>query len=281
MSHQSLARQAAIAHNVRRRGRVTRVLEFEIHGVCPLLTAVLSDIHGNLEALNACLGHARERGAERFAFLGDLVGYGADPGWVTDRAMEYVARGAIAILGNHDAAAAGEALSMSQTAAEAIVWTRGKLDAAQRNFLEKLPLTVEDGDRLYVHASADEPSRWHYVLDTRRARKSLDATAAQQSYCGHVHQPALYLLTRIGKLFEFTSTPGVAIPLLPGRRSLAVLGAVGQPRDHNPAACYALLDEAQNMLTYIRVPYDVASAARKIRQAGLPPVLAARLEQGY
>ena len=80
---------------------------------------------------------------------------------------------------------------------------------------------------------------------------------------------------------SFTPTAGVAIPLLPGRRSLAVLGAVGQPRDHNPAACYALLDEAQNMLTYIRVPYDVASAARKIRDAGLPAVLAARLEQGY
>ena len=245
------------------------------------MIALLADIHGNREAMAACLVDAERKAADRYVFLGDLVGYGADPGWVTDRAMEYVARGAIAILGNHDAAAAGEALSMSQTAAEAIVWTRGKLDAAQRNFLEKLPLTVEDGDRLYVHASADEPSRWHYVLDTRRARKSLDATAAQQSYCGHVHQPALYLLTRVGKLFEFTPSPGVAIPLLPGRRSLAVLGAVGQPRDQNPAACYALLDEAQNMLTYIRVPYDVASAARKIRQAGLPAVLAARLEQGY
>jgi diadenosine tetraphosphatase ApaH/serine/threonine PP2A family protein phosphatase len=76
-------------------------------------------------------------------------------------------------------------------------------------------------------------------------------------------------------------TAGVAIPLLGSRRFLAVLGAVGQPRDHNPAACYALLDETQNMLTYIRVPYDVASAARKIRDAGLPAVLAARLEQGY
>jgi len=245
------------------------------------MIALLADIHGNREAMAACLADAERKAADRYVFLGDLVGYGADPGWVTDRAMEYVARGAIAVLGNHDAAAAGKAVAMSQTAAEAIAWTRGKLDAAQRDFLEKLPLSVADGDRLYVHASADEPSQWHYVLDTRRARKSLDATSAQQSYCGHVHQPALYLLTRVGKLFEFTPTAGVAIPLLPGRRSLAVLGAVGQPRDHNPAACYALLDEARNMLTYIRVPYDVASAARKIRDAGLPPVLAARLEQGY
>jgi diadenosine tetraphosphatase ApaH/serine/threonine PP2A family protein phosphatase len=245
------------------------------------MIALLADIHGNREAMTACLADAERRNAERYVFLGDLVGYGADPGWVIDRAMEYVARGAIAILGNHDAAAAGKPMSMNQTAAEAIAWTRGMLDTAQRNFLEGLPMAVEEAGRLYVHASADEPSQWHYILDTHRARKSFDATPAQQIFCGHVHSPALYLLSHTGKLFSFTPTAGVAIPLLPGRRSLAVLGAVGQPRDHNPAACYALLDAAQNMLTYIRVPYDVAAAARKIRQAGLPAVLAARLEQGY
>jgi diadenosine tetraphosphatase ApaH/serine/threonine PP2A family protein phosphatase len=245
------------------------------------MIALLADIHGNREAMTACLADAERKAAERYVFLGDLVGYGADPGWVTDRAMEYVARGAIAILGNHDAAAAGQQVAMNETAAAAIAWTRSQLDAAQRSFLEKLPLSVEDGRRLYVHASADEPSRWHYVLDTHRARKSFDATPAQQTFCGHVHSPALYLLSHTGKLFGFTPTAGVAIPLLGSRRFLAVLGAVGQPRDHNPAASYALLDETQNMLTYIRVPYDVASAAGKIRQAGLPPVLAARLEQGY
>jgi len=245
------------------------------------MIALLADIHGNREAMTACLADAERKAAERYVFLGDLVGYGADPGWVVDRAMEYVARGAIAILGNHDAAAAGQQVAMNETAAAAIAWTRGKLDAAQRNFLEKLPLSVEDGDRLYVHASADEPARWHYVLDAQRARKSLEATPAQLTFCGHVHSPALYLLSQTGKLFGFMPTAGVAIPLLGNRRFLAVLGAVGQPRDHNPAACYALLDEARNMLSYIRVPYDVASAAQKIRDAGLPAVLAARLEQGY
>jgi len=245
------------------------------------MIALLADIHGNREAMTACLADAERKAAERYVFLGDLVGYGADPGWVVDRAMEYVARGAIAILGNHDAAAAGQQVAMNETAAAAIAWTRGKLDAAQRNFLEKLPLSVEDGDRLYVHASADEPARWHYVLDAQRARKSLEATPAQLTFCGHVHSPALYLLSQTGKLFGFMPTAGVAIPLLGNRRFLAVLGAVGQPRDHNPAACYALLDEARNMLSYIRVPYDVASAAQKIRDAGLPTVLAARLEQGY
>ena len=93
--------------------------------------------------------------------------------------------------------------------------------------------------------------------------------------------PALYHLSLTGKLLEFTPVAGSPIPMLRGRHWLAVIGAVGQPRDRNPAACYALLDDLQNTLTYIRVPYDVETAARKVRAAGLPEVLAARLERGY
>ena len=245
------------------------------------MIALLADIHGNREALTACLADAERRNADRYVFLGDLVGYGADPGWVVDRVMEYAGRGALAILGNHDSAAAGADESMNDTAQQAIEWTRRQLSAAQRGFLENLPVSIEDGARLYVHASAYQPREWHYVLDSHSARQSIGATPAHQTFCGHVHVPALYHLSLTGKLIEFTPTAGMAIPLLKGRRWLAVLGAVGQPRDHNPAACYALLDETQNTVTYIRVPYDVASAARKIREAGLPAVLAARIEQGY
>jgi len=245
------------------------------------MIALLADIHGNREALTACLADATRRNAERYVFLGDLVGYGADPGWVVDRAMEYAGRGAVAILGNHDAAAAGAHVPMNESAQAAIAWTRRQLNEAQRSFLEKLPLAVEDGGRLYVHASAYEPERWHYILGGLSARKSLEATAAQQTFCGHVHIPALYHLSLTEKLFEFTPTAAIPIPLSRGRRWLAVLGSVGQPRDHNPAACYALLDEVQNTVVYIRVPYDVGTAARKIREAGLPGALAARIERGF
>ena len=151
----------------------------------------------------------------------------------------------------------------------------------QRNFLEKLPLSVEEADRLYVHASADEPSRWHYVLDTQPCAQIARRDAGAADLLRPRPQPGALSAVAHRQAVRFTPTAGVAIPLLRSRRSLAVLGAVGQPRDHNPAACYALLDEARNVLTYIRVPYDVASAARKIREAGLPAVLAARLEQGY
>ncbi len=245
------------------------------------MIALLADIHGNREALTACIADAERRGARRMVFLGDLVGYGADPGWVIERIVEHAERGAIVLCGNHDAAVTNPSVSMNETATAAIEWTRGQLNAAQRGFLETLPLQAEEDGRLYVHASADEPEAWHYILDRRGARRSLGATSAQQTFCGHVHVPMLYHLSLTDKLIEFVPTAGTAIPLLYGRRWLAVLGAVGQPRDRNPAACYGLLDEEHNALTYVRVPYDVATAARKVRVAGLPSVLATRLEQGY
>jgi diadenosine tetraphosphatase ApaH/serine/threonine PP2A family protein phosphatase len=246
-----------------------------------MIVALLADIHANREALTACLADARRRKVDRYIFLGDFVGYGADPGWVVDRVIEHIARGALAILGNHDAAACGAHETMTATAQEAIEWTRHRLDRTQRDFLKSLPMTITHDGRLFVHASAHTPLHWHYVRNAHDARESLSATAAQQTFCGHLHVPMVYHLSLTGKLIEFTPVAGTPIPLLPGRKWLAVIGAVGQPRDHNPAACYALFDDVQNTLTYIRVPYDVGTAARKVREAGLPPVLAARLEQGY
>ncbi len=245
------------------------------------MIAILADIHGNREALTACLADAERRQVDRYIFLGDLVGYGADPGWVVDRVSDYVEQGATAILGNHDAAAAGARVSMNETAQQAIDWTRGQLSDAQKEFLGRLPLSVEHDGRLFVHASPLEPSRWHYVTSSQVARNNLMATAARQSFCGHVHVPALYGLSLTGKLMAFEPVAGMAIPLLAGRRWLAVIGAVGQPRDHDPAACYALLDDKANSLTYRRVAYDVETAARKIREADLPAVLATRLERGF
>lgn len=246
-----------------------------------MMIALLADIHGNREAMTACLADADRHGAERLIFLGDLVGYGADPGWVVDRVSEHVARGALAILGNHDAAAAGTREDMNETAQQAIKWTRAQLGPAQKEFLATLPLSVEDEGRLFVHASPLEPRRWHYVTSSQTARNGLAATTARQTFCGHVHIPVLYGLSLTGKLMEFTPVAGTAIPLLSGRRWLAVMGAVGQPRDHDPAASYALFDDQANMLTYRRLAYDVSTAARKIRDAGLPGILATRLERGF
>ena len=245
-----------------------------------MLIAIFTDIHGNREALEACLAHAERYPIDRFVFLGDLVGYGADPGFVVDTVEDFTARGAIALRGNHDSAAIGVPERMNDDAALAIEWTRQQLNLTQRDFLNKLPLTAEDDDRLYVHASAASPAAWDYVLEERAASRSLMATDAAVTFCGHTHLPALFYMTATAKIAGFDPDAGIAMPLTRQRRWVAVIGAVGQPRDRNPAACYALYDDGPRTLTYLRVPYDVDTAARKIRGAGLPSFLSARLAWG-
>jgi diadenosine tetraphosphatase ApaH/serine/threonine PP2A family protein phosphatase len=245
-----------------------------------MLIALLSDIHGNREALTACLADAVRAGAEHYVFLGDLVGYGADPAWVVDRAAEMVLAGAIAILGNHDAAILNPTESMNAAAAAALAWTRTRLNAQHRSFLAGLPLTAEDGDRLYVHASASAPDSWIYVCSPREAFQSFRATHHRLTFCGHTHVPALFNESAVSQPQQHVPNDDQPIPLLGQRRWLAVLGAVGQPRDNNPAACYGLFDDVRNKLTYVRVRYDAELAARKIRAAGLPEFLAARLTLG-
>ena len=146
--------------------------------------ALLSDIHGNREALAACLEHARRADIGRFVFLGDYVGYGADPGWVVDTLAAEVARGAVAVLGNHDSAVLTDTAGMNDQAAEAIDWTRTQLSAAQREFLTSLPLSVNEDDRLYVHANAYAPGAWDYVTDLYSASRSIIATRAHVTFAG-------------------------------------------------------------------------------------------------
>lgn len=242
--------------------------------------ALMSDIHSNREAFAACLSHAREAGATHHVFLGDFVGYGADPEWVVSTVMAHVAKGAVAIAGNHDRAIATERSGMNENASHAIGWTRDRLDAQAREFLSGLPISVEEEDRLYVHADATAPEKWIYVEDAATAASCLAATRQRVTFCGHVHVPMLYGITATQKLLSFQPVASAPIPLLRQRQWLAVVGSVGQPRDRNPAAAYSIYDTATTELTCMRVPYDVEAAAAKIRAAGLPEALAARLSLG-
>jgi diadenosine tetraphosphatase ApaH/serine/threonine PP2A family protein phosphatase len=243
--------------------------------------ALLADVHANLEALEACLRHAAEQGAERHAFIGDLVGYGADPVAVLDVVAAHAARGAVVVRGNHDDAVLSGGADLSASAAAAVAWQRERLEARHLAFLESLPLTARRGDALFVHASAEAPASWTYVTDPVRAARSLAAAGgARLVFSGHVHEPALYFAGAGEKVRPFRPVPGVAIPVTARHRWLAVVGSAGQPRDGNTAACWALLDEDRGTLTFHRVPYDWATAAAKVRAAGLPEWLAHRLERG-
>lgn len=240
----------------------------------------MSDIHSNREAFEACLRDARSRGIDRMAFLGDFVGYGADPAWVVDTIMGMVGDGAIAVMGNHDHAVSSQEEDLNSDADIAISWTRGQLGPEARRFLSNLPMKFEEDSRLYVHANAQPNRRWQYIDSPEAAAKALDSCNSQTVFCGHVHVPTLYGITATSKTVSFRPVTGVAIPLPRHRRWLAVLGAVGQPRDGNPAAAYAILDNKKNDIIYLRVPYDFEKTASKIRAAGLPENLAERLGKG-
>jgi diadenosine tetraphosphatase ApaH/serine/threonine PP2A family protein phosphatase len=243
--------------------------------------AFLSDLHANPDALTACLEHAKRHGAERYVFLGDLVGYGAEPGAVVDTVRAMVERGAVAIAGNHDLAVTREPRrQMNPDAQRVVEWTRSQLDAGQLAFLAGLPPKVEEGDRLYVHANAWAPEDWEYITHSFDAGRSMRATSCRLTFCGHTHDPALYHMTSGARVAGFLPVPGAGIPLAQPRRWLAIPGSAGQPRDGNPAACYALFEESRSMLTFFRVPYDFEAAASKIRRAGLPEFFGARLIVG-
>ena len=243
--------------------------------------ALFADIHSNLEAITACIAHAQALGAQRYAFLGDLVGYGADPVAVLDLIERHASEGAVVVLGNHDAAALGRPNdSLNANAQAAIAWTQAQLGDRQRAFLTALPLTVRDGNVLFVHASAAAPEQWIYVTGLREAEESIRAGNAGWIFSGHVHEQKLYYMGASGRPLPFRPVPGTPIPTAKHRQWLAIVGSAGQPRDHINKACYALADFERERLTFFRVPYDHELAVRKIRSAGLPERVARRLERG-
>src|SRR5450759_565176 len=245
-----------------------------------MIIALLSDVHSNLEALNACLKHAGENGATRYVFLGDLVGYGADPQAVVDTVRSYASKGAIAVKGNHDEAIEKRAGYMNDAAKDSINWTRNALSAECRTFLSSLPLVLHEGAMCFVHASAAAPARWDYVDSPGAAQRSAKAAQVTYTFSGHVHDQALYFEGVQGKWSAFQPKPGAAVPVGNNRGWLAIVGSVGQPRDGRTAAAYALFDPQRERITFHRVAYDHLAAARKVRQAGLPELHAYRIEKG-
>lgn len=244
--------------------------------------AVISDLHSNLEALQAVAREARQAGAEAFLCLGDVVGYGADPtaliAWVR-RHCEVV------IAGNHDWAAIGatDTSYFNPAAAAAARWTGAQLSPDEAAYLAGLPSTARLGDALLVHATPYQPTAWHYLLDLRSAAFNFSHFEEPLCFLGHSHVPGIFLFDEDRR--RLRAEPGGVLELKPSqkpsRRAIVNVGSVGQPRDGNPEASYALYDTAEGRVELRRVAYDVAAAAQKILAAGLPAFLAERLAAGY
>lgn len=247
--------------------------------------ALISDIHANWTALQACMAHARAQGVTQWAFLGDLVGYGAEPVPVLDCVMAMAAQGAWVLQGNHEAMALHppppEDASLGAQTAQ---WTHDQLAAEHRHFLRQLPLVLDCPPLLLVHASADVPPDWRYVEDARAAGRCIEAARARAGsmhvMVGHVHLQALYYAGAGQQLMPFVPTPGVPVPVSVRRPLVACVGSCGQPRDRDPRAMYAIYDVAAARMVFHRVPYNHKAAAEAIRRAGLPEMLAQRLEVG-
>ena len=237
--------------------------------------AVLADIHANLEALRAvladCLGEV-----DGVLCLGDLVGYGADPIPCVELLAE---RAAALVAGNHEYGVTGKlALRWFNPYARAAVeWTAGNLDEDHRAYLESLPLTALLAEAMLVHASPSRPDEWEYLITAAEGFDAFSAFDTRLCFIGHSHQPGFWSLGSTGPV---RASGAFDITLESGRRYIVNVGSVGQPRDRDPRACYAIWDRAARRITIRRVTYDVAEARRKIIAAGLPRFLADRLKNG-
>lgn len=236
---------------------------------------IISDIHSNLEALEAVLEALAERGVERYVCCGDIVGYGADPVACLERVR---ALGCPVVMGNHDAAVAGRTGTedFNQNARRAVEWTRERLPQEWLDYLASLPLTAEVGPFHVVHATLNCPGEWRYLMTTYEAKINLDIMTLPLCVFGHSHVPILFRRAEgqisFGSEVEFTLEEGV--------QYLVNVGSVGQPRDGDPRAAAAVFDEESGRFELLRVPYDIDTARVKIVSAGLPPALAARLVTG-
>ena len=228
------------------------------------------------------MAKAEELGVTRMAFLGDIVGYNADPVAIIERIADLVAANkAIAVLGNHDEAIFKDSRKhMNANANAAIEWTKNQLTETHVEFLKNLPMILHEDKICFVHSSAHNPAEWNYVADSMSAWYCAQSSGKSYTFVGHAHEQALFYQSAVGKLIRFAPHPGDEIPVLQHRQWVGVVGSLGQPRDGNPEACFAIFEPEIEALTFHRTPYDNFSAAEKIRRAGLPEELANRLITG-
>lgn len=238
--------------------------------------AILADIHGNLAAFEAVLQDIEERGgAEELWCLGDIVGYGPDPSECIALLRQY---NHLCVAGNHDWAAIGKvAISdFNPDAAEACRWTARQLSPEDVRYLDNLPLTLSRDDFTIVHGSPREPI-WEYVLSTQSATANLQFFETRFCLIGHSHLPVVF--ENAGGRCVLMELP--AELRLGENRMIINPGGVGQPRDGDPRAAYAIYDDGIATIYHYRIPYDIEATQERMVKHGLPSFLATRLSYGW
>ena len=238
--------------------------------------AIFGDIHANLEALNSVIQRAEEEGVDRYICLGDIVGYNANPCECMDRVRELNPE--VIVKGNHDEYATSEEalVGFNPQAAYVVEWTRERLTEDHKEFLQGLPYQYTLNPKVtIVHATLDMPSRWGYIFDKWHAISSFNYQYTQLCFYGHTHVPVAF-----DKFLQVETHNYEEVTTEPGHKYLINVGSVGQPRDGDPRASFAIYDDNERKVQLIRVGYDLEKAQQSIREADLPERCATRLASG-
>ncbi|MGM0443613.1 MAG: metallophosphoesterase family protein [Fibrobacterota bacterium] len=242
-------------------------------------TALISDIHGNLDALEAVLEHIETMQVDRIICLGDIIGYGPNPNECVSRVSEAAVE---TVLGNHDSAvfAPSSEINFNSNALYAITWTHSVIHKEALQFLNSLPMKREHEDITIVHATPYDPYQWFYISSIEDALFNFNFFKTKFCFNGHTHVPGIIELSRdtgdirVYKEKNFKYDPREQF------RYIVNVGSVGQPRDGDNRACYAILNTDTTALNFHRIPYDIESYQNKMRDAGMPEFLIRRVQRG-
>ncbi len=237
--------------------------------------AVISDIHANLEALDAVIASCKKMDVDKYLCIGDIVGYNANPAECVESVRNLPLAGVV--MGNHDeqASKAGSPNGFHLAAALSMKWTRMMLTVEQRRWLGNLNFVEHIDGITIVHSSLDAPQKWKYVFDRRTAQASFDHQMSQVCFMGHSHVPVVFEKNGIVRGSSYKD-----VQIRDDYQYLINVGSVGQPRDGNWLASFAIYDTESRVVRLHRVPYDVKTAQSKILVAGLPGRNAFRLQNG-
>jgi predicted phosphodiesterase len=242
-----------------------------------MIYVIISDIHGNLEALLAVLKSVKsyKKKIDKTICLGDIVGYGADPGECIRITREI---SDVILAGNHDFAVCGQTSieNFNAYARSAVLWSRDTLNEEEIEFLKGLPLTHQERSADFVHSSLHRPESWRYLFGTPDTYIDFQIMEKRVLFVGHTHVPVIFENAGV----DVKRLNSSELSLNPDMKYIINPGSVGQARDGNPKASFAIFDSEKQSVKTIRVEYDIKEAQRKILDAGLPEILANRLSRG-